>query len=299
MHSVLLAFGVLCAYLVGCAPALADRRDVFLATPEGGQIAATLDRPDGQPAPVVLLLHGFGGDRHEMTVAGSEKGVFEHLAEALRKAGLASLRIDFRGVGESSGAFVDTTVGRQIEDAWLAVDWLAASDLVDGDRMAVLGWSQGGLVAAHLAANKPDLRSVTLWAPVISPARTAPRQLGARAYEVALASKPNRVITSYLPWGKEVRLRARFYQEAALYSSAGAIAHFPGPLHVVAARADTVIVPPVQSARSLLSAHRGPQNLTIVAADHVWNGLEGPDTLRVEVIPPTVSYILEGLAALN
>ncbi|MEM6467362.1 MAG: alpha/beta fold hydrolase [Pseudomonadota bacterium] len=271
--------------------ASADRRDVFLATPEGGQIAATLERPDGAPAPVVLLLHGFTGDRHEMPVKGTNLGIFEHLAEALRDAGLASLRIDFRGNGESSGAFLDTTIGRQIEDAWRAIDWLQTSDLVDGQKIAVLGWSQGGLVAAHLAANNPDLASVTLWAPVISPSLTAQRQLGARAYETALSSKPNRVITSFMPWGKEIRLRARYFQEAALHSATGAIAHFPGPLHVVAARRDNVIVPPVQSAQSLLTYHRGEQALTVINSDHVWNGLEGPDVLRTELIPPTVSFI--------
>ena len=73
-------------------PALADET---LLTLDGG-VAATLSMPDGAgPFPAVLMLHGFGSSRDEVG------GMYAAEAAALASAGIASLRIDFRGFGQS------------------------------------------------------------------------------------------------------------------------------------------------------------------------------------------------------
>lgn len=101
----------------------AREQTVQIAT-DRGNIVGTLATPDGPPAPVVLLLHTFTGMRDELPVAATGEGAFARTARALKKAGYASLRIDFLGSGDSDGAWEDTTISGQIADALEAVRWL-------------------------------------------------------------------------------------------------------------------------------------------------------------------------------
>ncbi|MBN9348951.1 MAG: hypothetical protein J0I48_22580, partial [Devosia sp.] len=88
-------------------------------------IVGTLALPKGvEKPPVVLLLHGFTGKRDELAVAGTEEGVYSRTARLLAERGVASLRIDFVGSGDSSGKWEDTTTFSQIADAVAAFDWL-------------------------------------------------------------------------------------------------------------------------------------------------------------------------------
>ena len=110
-------------------------------TLEGG-IAGTLNLPDGKSnAPAVVLLHGFGSSKDEVG------GMYARVAKALADKGVASLRIDFRGFGKSDGDAGATSVDLQLEDAKLAVAFLAKTQGVDKSRIGTLGFSLGGAVA--------------------------------------------------------------------------------------------------------------------------------------------------------
>jgi pimeloyl-ACP methyl ester carboxylesterase len=84
---------------------------------------------------------------------------------------VASLRIDFRGNGESEGKFEVMTMEGLIADAEAALDYLAASPDVDRDKMAIVGWSMGGAVGAVVSQPMPRWRLTT---PVCRPVIRAP-----------------------------------------------------------------------------------------------------------------------------
>jgi len=212
---------------------------------EGQTMIGTLETPDTAegPVPVVILLHGFTGSRHELPVKDAGEGVFERTARQLAENGYASLRIDFRGSGDSDGAWEDTTFSGQIADAVAAIDWLSAQDGVDGDAISVLGWSQGGLVAAHAVAARPDVDAAILWAPVSNPLMSFSAMIGADVVDKALAGAPETPHTITLPWGVETTLKGAFYHELPLTSPAAALASYPGPLLVIVGSRDTVVAP--------------------------------------------------------
>ena len=84
---------------------------------EGQQIAGTVHIPDGPgPFPGVLLCHGFTGQRIEAHF------IFVKMSRALEQAGIASLRFDFRGSGESEGRFQGSssaTISSPGTSSWL------------------------------------------------------------------------------------------------------------------------------------------------------------------------------------
>ena len=162
-------------------------------------VVGTLSLPDGPPAPVVLLFHGFTGTRDELPVAGTTEGVFSRTERLLREAGLASLRIDFRDSGESDGAFEFTTYERQVADGLAALDWLATEPRVAGHRTAIIGWSQGGLVAAGVAGRSGAPAALVLWAAVADPEPTFAGLLGEDAVEQGLALADDEALRITLP----------------------------------------------------------------------------------------------------
>src|SRR3954466_9811201 len=70
--------------------------ETTVRTPDGLNLVGTLVQPDGQPRHAAVLVHGGGVTRHEA-------GFFTRLAAGLAEGGVASLRFDLPGHGESEG----------------------------------------------------------------------------------------------------------------------------------------------------------------------------------------------------
>lgn len=283
------AAGAALALLV-CTPALASETVVEFPV-NGAKVVGTLELPDGKAgAPVVLLLHGFTGSRDELAIKDTDEGVFSRTARLLAEKGYASLRIDFRGSGQSGGAWADTTFSGQIADAVAAVDWLKGNSSVDGKRISIIGWSQGGLVAAHAAKARPEVRAVSLWAPVVDPMYTFSSLLGADTVAKALASTPGTAITAKLPWGAETTLKASYYHELPVTSPVAAAAGYGGPLQVIVGTKDTIVAPQPASGQILLNYHDGPEELLVFDTDHVWDAFSGPQTIDQKMVPAALAW---------
>ncbi|HEX2505080.1 MAG TPA: CocE/NonD family hydrolase [Gaiellaceae bacterium] len=107
---------------------------------EGERLAGTLvvpDRPEPQPA--ALVLSGSGPVDRDSNMRGQALGIGSALADALCESGIATLRYDKRGVGDSDGDYLTTGFDAETADAASALDWLAGRHGVDGRRIAVVG----------------------------------------------------------------------------------------------------------------------------------------------------------------
>jgi pimeloyl-ACP methyl ester carboxylesterase len=129
---------------------------------EGVDLAGTLTRPVGPgPHPAVVLMSGSGAqDRDESLRPITTLKPFALIADALTSAGLAVLRYDDRGVGGSSGDYAAATIEDLAADGGAALTFLRRRDDIDPARIGVLGHSEGGLLAAKLAAQDPEIAFV-------------------------------------------------------------------------------------------------------------------------------------------
>src|SRR3990170_8822311 len=109
-------------------------------------LEAALHLPSTVPAPGVVVCHPhpqYGGDMQNNVVVAA--------CEALAARGFAALRFNFRGVGASEGTF-DRGVGER-DDARAALAHLASLPEVDPERVGLIGYSFGALVAAEVAGS--------------------------------------------------------------------------------------------------------------------------------------------------
>jgi len=91
-----------------------------------------------------------------------------HAARVLADHGLLVLRFDYRGQGESSGNYEETSVRTRIEDIGAALALLR--NRVDGAPVFLLGARLGGTLALRASANDPHGIGVALWEPVLDTA---------------------------------------------------------------------------------------------------------------------------------
>jgi hypothetical protein len=138
------------------------------------RLAGTLAAAGGSRTAAVVLVSGTGPIDRDVTFAGH--ALFRTLADALAARGIASLRFDKRGVGESEGDFSSATVGDFVADVLGASDYLVAHEGFAAEHVGLLGHSEGGMVALTAAARaRRTAFCVSLAGPLLSGRENAVR----------------------------------------------------------------------------------------------------------------------------
>ena len=142
----------------------AQKGEPVLIDGDHGRLKAFIQKPElkqGEKCPMVIFCHGFSGTK--------DGPLFELIADTLQAHGIASIRFDFNGHGESEGEFKDMTVPNEIQDAKKVVEYVR--DLRYVSDLAIVGHSQGGVVASMTAGQlseelgAPAFKAVALMAP--------------------------------------------------------------------------------------------------------------------------------------
>ena len=143
---------------------LGTTHDYMLRSIDGskGKLSARLYQPDlnpGERCDLVIMCHGLNADKNFPLLT--------ELADQLHRQGIATLEFDFNGHGESEGRFSEMTIPNEIEDLEQVLAY--AQDLHFVDDIALVGHSQGAVVAAMVAGKHPDdIKAVVLLAPASS-----------------------------------------------------------------------------------------------------------------------------------
>ena len=181
----LLQFAVAAAVMMPGAPLASPVQEVeveIASTAEGIVLSGTLAVPSGdRPRPAVLMITGNGPHTRDQIISGSP--MFAQIANHLTDRGLVVLRTDARGFGASTGPadWEQTTTADRLEDNRAILEYLRARPEVRADRIAVLGHSEGAMIAAALAASdgerKPVALAVLLAPPALPGSEVFARQL--------------------------------------------------------------------------------------------------------------------------
>lgn len=114
------------------------------------------------PYPAVVMFHGFTGNKAESHF------IFTKTARHLAGKGIAVLRFDFMGSGDSEGKFENMTLHTEINDGKKALEFIRKDKRFNNDRLGVLGLSMGAVTASSIASIYKT-RSLVLWSPLAYP----------------------------------------------------------------------------------------------------------------------------------
>ncbi len=127
-----------------------SQEEVTFSNGDAATLAGTLVLPEGysRKTPVLVFVTGSGQEDRDETIFDHKP--FAVIADALGRAGIATLRYDDRGVGGSTGDVVNATTEDFRDDALAGIRLLRERF----DKVGVIGHSEGGLIALMLAADK-------------------------------------------------------------------------------------------------------------------------------------------------
>ena len=91
-------------------------------------------------------------------------GIFKQIAHVLSENGIAVLRYDDRGTGESGGNFIEASQEDFVQDARAAVAYLRTRDDILSERISLVGHSEGAIIAPQIAAEDSKIFAIVLLA---------------------------------------------------------------------------------------------------------------------------------------
>ncbi len=233
--------------------------------------------------PIVVFCHGFTGTKVE------PHRIFVKMARDLVSRGIAALRFDFRGSGDSEGNFEDMTLSGEISDAVKALDWVvqnAEQEGLDAERIGLLGLSMGGLVAACTAAKDRRVKALTLWGAVSDLNASLARNQKDR--KDSIRDLPG----GFVDYGGNL-LGPAFFAEFDKIYPVKEIVKFRGPVLIVHGSEDDR--EPASNANAYFAAISGRhplnRNVVIEGADHTFNAL----AWEREVLSSTSDFFVKAL----
>jgi len=142
------------------------QEDVMFLNPRGGnRLAGTLTIPvSGHVSKIVILITGSGPQNRNEEVKAFNHRPFLVWSDWLTRQGIAVLRYDDRGIGQSTGNFMSSTTADFADDAEAAVKYIKSrSDLKDLS-IGLMGHSEGGMIAPVVASRNKDVKFIILLA---------------------------------------------------------------------------------------------------------------------------------------
>lgn len=216
---VVAALIVSCAGAASAAPAKPASRaparpvpyrsvEVRVPTRDGQTLAGTLTLPAGRARPTVVLLLSSAtkSDRDASGLHGPYHP-FRQIADTLSRNGIATLRLDDRGAGKSTGSIDTMTTMERANDARVALAFLRTRPDVNQRRFGLLGHSEGGLIAEIVAAEDTSVKAVILMASTAQRGRQIiewEQRYGIQKARITPAMRKRVLDQSMMDWSKKL-----------------------------------------------------------------------------------------------
>ena len=282
---------LICSVLVLAFVSLSALADV-LSTPlmlDNGEyeIPAIMTSPEGKAVvPGVILLHGSASHKNEVG------DLYLRLAEQLANNGIASIRIDFAGTGDSPVDYTHYTLKTAVRDAEVALAFLRSQPQVDDHRIGVVGFSQGGLIAQLLLAQQPGIKSFVAWSSVASDGIGPFADMFETLY---MTAKREGQVEQQFAWRPPLTISYEWFEQVMANQSLSGMAEYTGSVLAIAGSNDTV-VPPTAATRLIVASGSDVARAVIIkGADHIFNVLDENANQDEQLLEMTTEWFAEAL----
>jgi pimeloyl-ACP methyl ester carboxylesterase len=127
------------------------------------KLCGTLTLPQtGGPFAAVILIPGSGPYNRNEEISGHK--IFLVLADYLTRRGIAVLRVDKRGIGESTGNYAASTTKDFSNDVLAGIKYLKSVNKIDSTKIGLIGHNEGGIIAPMVASGTNEVAFIVLMA---------------------------------------------------------------------------------------------------------------------------------------
>lgn len=239
--------------------------------------------------PAVVMLHGTASNKDE---AGDG---YKIAAPFFAQQGIASIRIDFIGTGDSKTDYSDYSYTSAVADAMRAYDAIKAEEYVDPTKISVMGWSQGGTIALLAAGRNPSsFSSVLTWSGAYDLRNLVSDEAnGYVSFEEAKRQADQQGYYDYkFSWRDPLHLGQRWFHDVATIDVLKEFSSFTGRVEAIVGTED-VVVPP-QNGNEIIKGHEGGKVFSVQGGDHTFLALTGDYRLFHQVVNESASFLLGG-----
>ena len=228
-----------------------QRTKISFNNQHGEPLAALLEAPNAQPSAYALFAHCF--------TCSKDIAAASRISRALAKKGIATLRFDFTGLGNSDGDFSNTNFSSNLEDL------LSAAAFMDDEGMApsvLVGHSLGG--AAVLAVAK-KIQSVKAVVTIAAPATGEHIGHMFCAHEAEIKSNEEAAVNLV---GREFTIKKQFLEDIERYNDTDHIATLGTALLIFHSPYDSQVS--IDEAAKIYTAAKHPKSfISLDHADHL------------------------------
>ncbi|MEM6428805.1 MAG: bifunctional alpha/beta hydrolase/OsmC family protein [Deinococcota bacterium] len=219
---------------------------------QGVQLAARLEQPLAQPTRAyALFAHCF--------TCSKNLNAAVNISRALTQAGIAVLRFDFTGLGESEGDFADSNFSSNVDDLVAAAQYLSTSY---APPQLLVGHSLGGAAVLHAAAQLDSVKAVATMAAPANPVHV--RQLFTDHEDEIEARGSAEVRLA----GRTFTIKQQFLEDLEAASMNNVISNLRRALLVMHAPTDNTVG--VSNAAEIFTAAKHPKSfVSLDDADHL------------------------------
>lgn len=277
---------LLCLAVLLCSAAMAEVTAISYES-RGVQVPATLVTPDGAESyPIVVLCHGHGGNREENVGFGA-------IADALAAQGVASIRMDFPGCGESTESFQNNILSNMEADVNAAIEYAKANLAVE--KVGLFGYSMGGRIVLELVAGGTAADAIVLLAPANDTADLKNLFGGEEGYEaMRVTANAEGFATFTTIYGQTQELSAAWFADLDVHANPAAEAAevYANPALVIWGSDDEAVSPSVSEA---VATTLGASTLEATGEGHGYGFYSEDDAVRNLVVGGTADFFAANL----
>lgn len=242
--------------------------------------------------PLVVMAHGHGGSKDEC-------GGFTAVAEKLAENGIATIRMDFPGCGDSTEEFVVNSITTTMADVNASLEYALNTGKIDKNKVGILGYSMGGRTATLQIGENDIYKSMGLWAPAAgNGVDCLISYLGGQdVYDAMRVEADQKGYANYTnPWGMVYQLGEEMFDDLENTNPLESIAKYENPILVLHGDKDNIIDPSVgwevvDAAVNSVSVTR----YSVKGGDHGMGIYNDDKTMMNEVVDTTVEFFMDTL----
>ncbi len=249
-------------------------------------IPAILTIPENsRKSPCLIMCHGTGSSKDE---AGNQ---YVDLAKLLEEKGIASIRFDFAGCGESSDSGINQTFMAEVDDTIKVYDYICGRKEIDIGRTGIIGYSQGGRVMAMFLDSHYDrIKAAVSWSGACHNGIGVFSGWFDAFYETA---KNKGFAAIPLGWRSDLTVPLDWFEEVKSTNPMDALRKFKGDLLVMAGDADFLV--PMPHCEEIASTNEKSELIIYHDADHNFNVMTDDKSVSEDLLLTTANWLAEHL----